>query len=138
MAFMKRNAATIYVAKRHRRYIHRRLFREIFRERPALFSNYTFFHKFTFTEDIPGKPRRKDDSIIVVGGDEFMEKLAQFPEDEKFFVNDDWSPTIRGGNRVGSAPAPASSTPMLSPTMNQALVQNLAEETARAMNIESP
>ena len=58
MAFMKRNAATIYVAKWNRRYIHRRLFREIFRNTPNFLCDYIYMYKHTFTEDLPGKPKR--------------------------------------------------------------------------------
>ena len=98
MAFMKPNAATIYVAKRNRRYIHRRLFREIFRNSPRLLCDYIYMYKHTFNEDLPGKPKRKGDSIIVIGGEDFMDKLSRFPEGQSFYVNDDWSPMIRGGN----------------------------------------
>ena len=94
-------------------------------------------YKHTFTEDLPGKHKRTGDSIIVIGGDEFMNKLSQYPEGQPFYVNDDWSPTIRGGNRVGGPQIPASASPNLHAATANRLMQNLAEEAAR-VNLDTP
>ena len=54
LAFVKRNSASIYVAYRHRRYIHRRLFRALFTFYPELSADYTMQHRYTYTDDLPG------------------------------------------------------------------------------------
>ena len=60
-------------------------------------------HKSVFTDDPPnhpaGKRSRIGDIIILLDGPDLNERLKDFPEDFKFFVNDGFSVTLRGGAR---------------------------------------
>ena len=62
-------------------------------------SEYTILHRHTFETNLPGKPKREGDAILILGGEEFLDKLANYPEDFVFHINLHWRFTIRGGPR---------------------------------------
>ena len=97
--FVEKKSATIYVPKRFARFGPRRLFRTLVHVYPGLAARYEIFHKQEFTENVPGKPNRIGDYILVVGGEPFLEKLARYPEKYVFHINSYWRFTIRGGSR---------------------------------------
>ena len=66
---------------------------------PALHSEYTILHRHTFDENLPGRPKRMGDAILILGGQQFLEKLSVFPEEYVFHINRHWRFTIRGGPR---------------------------------------
>ena len=97
--FAEKKSATIYVPQRFARYGARRLFWTLVHVYPGLAARYEIFHTHVFTENIPGRPKRIGDYILVVGGAEFLDKLANYPEKFVFHLNSFWRFTIRGGNR---------------------------------------
>ena len=80
-----------------------RIFCTIAFKYPALRYKMRIIHKSTFLTDPPnhppGKRSRIGDSILLLDGEELNERIAQFPEDFKFFINDGFSVTLRGGIR---------------------------------------
>ena len=60
-------------------------------------------HASTFTDNPPnhppGKRSRIGDTIVLLDGQALYDSLRDFPEDFKFFVNDGFSVTLRGGPR---------------------------------------
>ena len=97
--FIEKKTATIYVPQRFGRFGARRLFRTLVHVYPGLAARYEIFHRHEFKENIPGRPNHIGDSILVVGGPDFLEKLANYPEKFVFHLNSFWRFTIRGGNR---------------------------------------
>ena len=97
--FVEKKSATIYVPQRFARFGPRRLFRSLVHLYPGLAAKYEIFHKQEFTENLPGRPNRIGDYILVVGGEAFLEKLSRYPERYVFHINAYWRFTIRGGVR---------------------------------------
>ena len=95
--FVEQKSATIYVPQRFARYGARRLFRTLVHVYPGLAARYEIYHTHIFKENIPGRPKRIGDYILVVGGEEFMDKLANYPEKFVFHHNSFWRFTIHGG-----------------------------------------
>ena len=97
--FVEKKSATIYVPQRFARFSPRRLFRSLVHFYPGIAARYEIYHKQEFTENIPGRPKRIGDYILVVGGSAFLEKLSRYPEAFVFHINPYWRFTIRGGER---------------------------------------
>ena len=102
--FVQKKSATIYVPRRFARFGPRRLFRTLVHVYPGLAARYELFHKHEFTENLPGKPNRIGDFILVVGGEAFLKKLALYPESYVFHINPYWRFTIRGTDRQLAIP----------------------------------
>ena len=102
--FVQKKSATIYVPRRFARFGPRRLFRTLVHVYPGLAAKYEIFHKHEFTENLPGKPNRVGDFILVVGGEDFLRKLALYPERYVFHINPYWRFTIRGIDRAPHTP----------------------------------
>ena len=94
--FMLRNTATIYVPVRQKRYIYKPLFNFLFAAYPSLASDCKVIEQVRFTDNTPERPMRKGDTILIVGGSKFLEKLAQFDEDHVFHMNAYWNLHQRG------------------------------------------
>ena len=129
--FVEKNAATIYIPARHKRYLPKRFWRFFFKEYPALRSTYTVIDQITFTENDPNKPHvnRIGDTILVVGGEDFLAKLAEFDEDHIFTMNAYWRLTIKGGQRK-SASGNFGQIENIAASVKRLVVQNGAKETA--------
>ena len=66
--FIEKKTATIYVPKRFARFGHDMLFSALLNDYPGLHSEYTVLHRHVFSDDVPGRPKRKGDAILVCGG----------------------------------------------------------------------
>ena len=64
----------------------------------------------TFTADRddrkPGQRSRIGDKIIVIGGNDIMNKIKAFPESFVFHIMERWKITIKGGHRNGEQLTP--------------------------------
>ena len=138
--FMLRNTATIYVPVRQKRYIYKPLFNFLFAAYPSLASDYKVIEQVRFTDNTPERPRRKGDTILIVGGSKFLEKLAQFDEDHVFHMNAYWKLTIKGGQRSGGKP---NSDPLAAPignisdSLRDVVVRDSAQEAAETSTASS-
>ena len=129
--FVEKNAATIYIPARHKRYLPKRFWRFFFKEYPALRSTYTVIYQITFTENDPNKPHvnRIGDTILVVGGEDFLAKLSEFDEDHIFTMNAYWRLTIKGGQRK-SLSGNSGQIENIAASVKRLGVQNGTKETA--------
>ena len=84
-----------------------RILRTLAFKYPALRCKLRIVHKSTFTDNPPnqqpGKRSRIGDVIVLLDGPELNDRLKAFPEEFKFFVNDGFSVTLRGGARGDDA-----------------------------------
>ena len=80
-----------------------RILRTLAYKYPALRCKMRIIHRSKFLTDPPnhppGKRSRIGDVILLLDGEELNERLSKFPEDFKFFINDGFSVTLRGGIR---------------------------------------
>ena len=66
--------------------------------------------------------------IILLDGPELMDRVQQFPENFKFYLNDGFNVTLQGGDRDGS------SSFQLSSQLRQAVISNSTAEAIRQIN----
>ena len=70
---------------------------------PALRCKLRIVHASTFTDNPPnhppGKRSRIGDTIVLLDRQDLYDRLKDFSEDFRFFVNDGFSVTLRGGAR---------------------------------------
>ena len=52
----------------------------LFGDYPEIHSEYTILHRHVFDTNLPGRPKREGDAILVMGGAEFLDKLSHYPE----------------------------------------------------------
>ena len=109
---------------------------------PELKTGYTMLHRHIYTENMPGKPDRLGDSIVVVGGDDFMKKLEAIPEGFVFHMNSNWKFTIRGGKRSGNMTKEeldmAAASAAISEEMSAKITRAFANEAAQAAGALGP
>ena len=102
-SFVKKYGITMYIPANQSGFKDTRLLRTIAYKYPALRCKMRIIHKSTFLTDPPnhpvGKRSRIGDAILLLDGEELNERLSKFPEDFKFFINDGFSVTLRGGIR---------------------------------------
>ena len=138
--FVQKNTATIYVPLRQKRYIHKPLMKFLFSAYPDLKSDYTCLEQVRFVENTPEKPRRKGDTILILGGTDFLSKLAQYDENHVFHMNSYWKLTIKGGRRntgERSGDANDPSIGVISNSLRDIIVKDCAQETAEASTASS-
>ena len=66
--------------------------------------------------------------IVLLDGPQLMERVQQFPENFKFFLNDGFNVTLQGGER-GTA-----SSLQLSTQLRQTIISNSSAEAIRQIN----
>ena len=98
MDYIEKTMLSIYIPKKFDNYIHRRLFRGLFRDYPSIAAPYRMHHCVVL-ESTLDRPTRGGDQIMVISGQHFLEKLSLFPENFCFHVNANWRITIKGGER---------------------------------------
>ena len=107
ISFIKKYGITMYAPSNNASVNPARILRTLAFKYPALRCKLRIVHKSTFTDDPPnhpvGKRSRIGDTIILLDGPELNARLKNFPEEFKFFVNDGFSVTLRGGARGDDA-----------------------------------
>ena len=102
-SFVKKYGITMYIPGNQAGFKDTRLLRTLAYRYPALRCKMCIIHKSTFLSDPPnhppGKRSRIGDAILLLDGEELNERLANFPEEFKFFINDGFSVTLKGGFR---------------------------------------
>ena len=102
-SFVKKYGITMYLPANQAGFKDTRILRTLAYKYPALRCKMRIIHKSTFLSDPPnhppGKRSRIGDSILLLDGEELNERLASFPEDFRFFINDGFSVTLKGGFR---------------------------------------
>ena len=113
-----------------------RILRTLAFKYPALRCKMRVVHKSTFTDDPPnpppGKRSRIGDVIVLLDGPDLNARLKDFPEDFKFFVNDGFSVTLRGGARGDDAGI------QLASQFRQSVVVGSAAEAVRVAAASHP
>ena len=97
--FMEKRTVSIYISRRFARFSPQIMLQALINDYPVLCSEYTILHRHIFDENIPGRPKREGDAILILGGPQFLEKMSYFPEEYVFHINAHWRFTIRGGPR---------------------------------------
>ena len=107
----------------------KRILRSLIRKYPDLNSDIRVLTRTTFTSDPPnlqpGKRSRIGDVILLLDGEDFYTKLRKYSEDFRFFLNQGFSVTLRGGIR-GEEP-----TPNLSSHFASSVILNSTAEALR-------
>ena len=102
-SFVKKYGITMYIPANQSGFKDTQLLRTLAYKYPALRCKMCIIHKSTFLSDPPnhppGKRSRIGDSILLLDRVELNERLANFSEDFKFFLNDGFSVTLKGGIR---------------------------------------
>ena len=102
-AFVKKYGITMYIPSSNASIRPERIMRTLAYRYPALRCKMRVVHKSIFTDNAPnhppGKRSRIGDMIVLLDGPDLNERLKDFSEDFKFFVNDGFSVTLRGGAR---------------------------------------
>ena len=106
--FIKNYTVTMYVPSQYGGMHLALIMGIICKKHPKLKKPYKVLKTSRFTTEGPGpvKGRRSrigDTIVLLEGSKEFMEELATFPEEFRFFVSYSWKMTIRGGKRKGDA-----------------------------------
>ena len=103
VTFMQKYGVTLYVPKEVAGMNEKRLFKTLFRKYRHLNVRFLILTRTTFTKDHPDKPPHKrsriGDRILLLDGPALYEVLKTEPEDKKYFLNDGFSVTLRGGIR---------------------------------------
>ena len=103
ITFMQKYGVTLYVPKEVAGMNEKRLFKTLFRKYRHLNVRFLILTRTTFTKDHPDKPPHKrsriGDRILLLDGPALYEVLKTEPEDKKYFLNDGFSVTLRGGIR---------------------------------------
>ena len=103
ITFMQRYGVTLYVPKEVSGMNEKRLFKTLFRKYRYLNVRFQILTRTTFTKDhpdkLPHKRSRIGDRILLLDGPALYEVLKTEPEDKKYFLNDGFSVTLRGGVR---------------------------------------
>ena len=102
-SFVKKYGITMYIPANQGGFKDTRILRTLAYKYPALRCKMRIIHRSKFLTDPPNHPpgrrSRIGDVILLLDGDELNERLANFPEDFKFYINDGFSVTLRGGIR---------------------------------------
>ena len=151
IAFMKQNALTIYVPRKYKWAVYIPLMRKLFDNYHSLISDYNHLYTMTFTADRddkkPDQRSRIGDKIIVIGGNDIMNKIQAFPENFVFHIMQRWKITIRGGHRKGDQLTPeelelvresASFSREFSDQLMAGMAQEAAEDSASAQPNHAP
>ena len=103
ITFMQKYGVTLYIPKEVAGMNDKRLFKTLFRKYRYLNVRFLILTRTTFTKDHPDKPPHKrsriGDTILLLDGPALYEVLKSEPEDKKYFLNDGFSVTLRGGIR---------------------------------------
>ena len=103
ISFIKKYGITMYVPANNASVRPARILRTLAFKYPALRCKLRIVHKSVFTDDPPNRPAGKrsriGDTIVLLDGPELQARLKDFPEEFKFYVNDGFSVTLRGGVR---------------------------------------
>ena len=103
VSFMQKYSVTLYIPKEVAGMNEKRLFKTLFRKYRHLNVRFLILTRTTFTKDHPDKPPHKrsrvGDRILLLDGPALYEVLKTEPEDKKYFLNDGFSVTLRGGIR---------------------------------------
>ena len=103
ITFMQKYGVTLYIPKEVAGMNEKRLFKTLFRKYRHLNVRFLILTRTTFTRDHPDKPPHKrsriGDRILLLDGPALYEVLKTEPEDKKYFLNDGFSVTLRGGIR---------------------------------------
>ena len=103
ITFMQKYGVTLYIPKEVAGMNDKRLFKTLFRKYRHLNVKFLILTRTTFTKDHPDKPPHKrsriGDTILLLDGPDLYEVLKSEPEDRKYFLNDGFSVTLRGGIR---------------------------------------
>ena len=103
ITFMQKYGVTLYIPKDVAGMNDKRLFKTLFRKYRYLNVRFLILTRTTFTKDHPDKPPHKrsriGDTILLLDGPDLYEVLKKEPEDKKYFLNDGFSVTLRGGIR---------------------------------------
>ena len=97
--FIEKKTASIYVPRRFSCFGPQMTIESLMEDYPGLHSEFTILHRHVFEENIPGRPKRQGDSILIIGGPFFLERLSYYPEEFVFHINRQWKFTVRGGPR---------------------------------------
>ena len=127
--FMQKYGVTLYVPKEVAGMNEKRLFKTLFRKYRHLNVRFLILTRTTFTKDHPDKPPHKrsriGDRILLLDGPALYEVLKTEPEDKKYFFNDGFSVTLRGGIR---STGPIS---LLPSSFASQVISGLSKETMR-------
>ena len=99
ITFMQKYGVTLYVPKEVAGMNEKRLFKTLFRKYRHLNVRFLILTRTTFTKDHPDKRSRIGNRILLLDGPALYEVLKTEPEDKKYFLNDGFSVTLRGGIR---------------------------------------
>ena len=103
ITFMQKYGVTLYIPKEVAGMNDKRLFKTLFRKYRHLNVRFLILTRTTFTRDHPDKPPHKrsriGDTILLLDGPALYEVLKNEPEDRKYFLNDGFSVTLKGGIR---------------------------------------
>ena len=97
--FIEKKTASIYVSHRFKCFGPTRMMEALLGAYPGLHAEYTLLHQHTFETNLPGRPDRAGDAILVLGGHHFLDKLSRYPEEFVFHISRRWRFTIKGGPR---------------------------------------
>ena len=97
--FIEKKTASIYVSHRFKAFGPARMMEALLGAYPGLHTEYMLLHRHVFETNLPGRPDRAGDSILVLGGPHFLEKLSRYPEEFVFHISRRWRFTIKGGPR---------------------------------------
>ena len=97
--FIEKRTASIYIPRRFKCFGPQLTIESLMSDYPGLHSEFVILHRHVFEEDIPGRPKREGDCILIIGGPHFLEKLSFYPEEFVFHINRQWKFTVRGGPR---------------------------------------
>ena len=86
-------------------------------------------HQTKFLDDPPnhppGKRSRIGDTIVLLDGPDLLQRVQAFPEDFKFFLNEGFSVTLKGGVRGDDTGV------QLSAQFRHSVIMSSAAETLR-------
>ena len=103
ISFIKKYGITMYIPANNASVKPARILRTLAFKYPVLRCKLRIVHKSTFTDDPPnhppGKRSRIGDVIVLLDGPDLNDRLKDLSEDFKFYVNDGFSVTLRGGAR---------------------------------------
>ena len=96
--YLEKITLSLYIPKRFAHFTTRDIFRGLFHDYPGIAASYRVMH-LVVLENTPLRPHRAGDKIMVVAGDDLLNKISVFPEEFCFHVNAFWRITIKGGER---------------------------------------
>ena len=103
VTFMQKYSVSLYVPKEVAGMNEKRLFKTLFRKYHHLNVRFLILTRTTFTKDHPDKPPHKrsriGNRILLLDGPALYKVLKTEREDKKYFLNDGFSVTLRGGIR---------------------------------------